>query len=281
MPDVPEMQKTINLVVSESTTLGQFLSGLAPEDWERDSACAEWQVGDVIAHLTQGAIGWAAALNRAVQGDYGPPPGQRPLQPGERGSETTAQAAIETRQATATGDMLSSFVAGYEKLEQQMRELRAEDWEKPCYHRRGVIPVHAYVTRRIQELSIHGWDVRSAFDLDYELSQDATPLLMGVTHRWLHTTFAPLEGVPTPVRFRFEISDPASLREDVVIGSNGFEIESAGGSSPDVTFRCNGSSYILLVFGRLRADGGAAPGRISVAGDRNLAAKFSQWFQGV
>ena len=282
MPAIPDRMSTIELVGAEATSLGQFLSSLSAGDWERESACAEWQVRDVITHLTQAADTWADALHRAMRGDANPPPGGQTLQPGERGSEATAQRAIDQRQATATSEaLLDSYNQGYRKLQQQLEEVRDEDWEKPCFHRRGVLTVHEYVARRVQELAIHGWDVRSAFDPDYQLSPGAATLLSDVTHRWLRTSFAPLEGSDNSARFRFDISNPVTRREDVVIGSDGFEIEPVGEATPDVTFRLDTSSYILLVFGRLRAAGADKSPRISVEGSQDLAGQFSQWFQGV
>ncbi len=285
MPAIPDRRSTIELVGSEATSLGRFLSGLSVEDWERDSACAEWQVRDVITHLTQAADTWADGLRRAMLGDANPPPGGRTLQPGERGSAATAQRAIEQRQTTTPDALLNAYDQGYRKLQQQLEELRDEDWEKPCFHRRGVLTVHEYVGRRVQELAIHAWDVRSAFDPDYQLSQAASALLADVTHRWLRTSFAPLEGVGNSARFRFDISNPVTRQEDVVIdpgiSPSGFEIEPVGEADPDVTFRLDTSSYILLVFGRLRAAGPDQSPRIRLEGSQELAGQFSRWFQGV
>src|SRR5262245_11282519 len=92
------MTEVIELIDAEAAQLRDFLAGLGPEGWSRPSACAEWTVGDVAAHLTQGARTWGDAVTRARAGDYNPPPGQPPLRPGERGSTATAQRAIDFRQ---------------------------------------------------------------------------------------------------------------------------------------------------------------------------------------
>src|SRR5262245_36225281 len=87
-----------DLISAEASQLKDFVAGLDKEAWFRSSPCAGWTVGDVFAHLTQGAHAWCEAITRASAGDANPPPGQQPLRPGERGSEATAQRAIAYRQ---------------------------------------------------------------------------------------------------------------------------------------------------------------------------------------
>src|SRR5437870_11308432 len=81
----------IALISAEASDLRDFLASLDTEAWSRPSACAGWTIGDVLAHLTQGASTWSATITRAIAGDANPPPGEQTLRPGERGSEATAQ----------------------------------------------------------------------------------------------------------------------------------------------------------------------------------------------
>ena len=92
------MTEVIELFRTEASQLRNFLGGLSLEEWSRPSACAGWTIGDVVAHLTQGARTWGEAITRAMAGDFAPPPGQPPLSPGERGSAATAQRAIDFHQ---------------------------------------------------------------------------------------------------------------------------------------------------------------------------------------
>jgi len=48
----------------------------------------------------------------------------------------------------------------------------------------------------------------------------------------------------------------------------------------DVTFRCDTSTAIWLIFGRLTLADAVADGRVQVEGDLELAAAFGQSFQG-
>ena len=94
-----------------------FLAGLNSEAWSRPSACAGWTVGDVVAHLTQGARTWSEAITRARAGDFNMPPGQPPLRPGERGLRPRRSApSISARMGEAA--LLQAFASDYQRLHQ-------------------------------------------------------------------------------------------------------------------------------------------------------------------
>ena len=187
--------------------------------------------------------------------------------------------AIAFRGDKAAADLLQAFTAGADRLVQTALGLTAEDWEKPSFHRRGLIPVHENVTRRIQETAIHGWDIRSAFDPASELSEEAAGLIINVAHRWLNACFVPLSDSES-ARFRFEVSGVASVNEDVVLEGNGFRIEPAGDTPADVTFRSNASAYVLLIYGRLDISSGSTLAQLEIDGPLEKALLFTESFKG-
>jgi uncharacterized protein (TIGR03083 family) len=69
------MTEVVELISAETSQLRDFLTGLRPEEWSRPSACTGWTVGDVFAHVTQGARTWSEAITRARAGDFAQPPG--------------------------------------------------------------------------------------------------------------------------------------------------------------------------------------------------------------
>jgi uncharacterized protein (TIGR03083 family) len=275
------MTEVIELISAEASQLQDFLAGLHPEEWSRPSACAGWTVGDVTAHLTQGARTWSEAITRAKAGDFDPPPGQPPLRPGERGSAATAQRAIDFRQGMGEAALLQAFVSDYQRLHQVLLTLQPDDWDKSCFHRRGVLPVRDYVGLRLQELVIHGWDMRTAFNDAAALSESPLPVLVGLAQRWLSNTFHPVPHLVAPVRYRFDVPGPAPLRQDVLVSQDSFHLVLAADSSADVTFRCRTGDYILLVYGRLPLDRAVDTGRLEIAGNREQACLFPTLFQGV
>jgi uncharacterized protein (TIGR03083 family) len=68
----------VTLLQMESTRLTQYLHALPQEAWSRPSACAQWQVQDVVAHLVGGAEVYAGSISRGLQGDTSPAAGPPP-----------------------------------------------------------------------------------------------------------------------------------------------------------------------------------------------------------
>jgi hypothetical protein len=58
-------------------------------------------------------------------------------------------------------------------------------------------------------------------------------------------------------------------------------MEDAAATPPDVTFRCDTETYVLLVYGRLPLEAAMASGRLWMEGDRQLALAFGQFFRGI
>ena len=274
-----QMADVIDLVNSEATRLGDFLSGLDEQEWTQDSACEGWSIGDVVGHLSSGAEGWANSITRALAGDAGPPPGQSFLAPGERGSDIISQGAISYRQQVGP-KLLDNFSTGYDRLGRMLSELGAEDWEKPCYHRRGTIPIREYVEVRAQELTVHGWDIRSGLDDSAELWEESLALMVGRVPRWLNGAFRPGLGLPAPTLYRFDVSAPVPVHQDILVNGDAFQLAPAAERPADVTFRCNTGNYILFIYGRLELDRAVSAGKVAIQGPQERANNFTAWFQG-
>src|SRR5215469_10249744 len=85
--DSPE--ETVKLIMAESERLTQYLTALPPEAWSTPSACARWEVRDVVAHLAGGAELCTEIISRGLQGDASPPAG-RPA-PGSANAASSAE----------------------------------------------------------------------------------------------------------------------------------------------------------------------------------------------
>ena len=274
-----QMSDVIRLVCSEAERLGEFLSGLNEADWAKDSYCEGWVIGDVVGHLAGGAESWVNSIGRAVDGDYNPPEGQAFLTPGDRASGITAQAARTAYQQQGT-QLLERFKTGYSRLAEVLDGLKPEDWDKLCFHRRGPMTVGDYVEVRLQELTVHGWDIRWGVEPSAEMWPDALGVMVGRVPRWVSNAFMPGLALSTPTRFRFDVAQPVPVHEDYLVTGEEFKVETGRQDPADVTFKCDTGNYILLIFGRLDVAEAVANGRLTVEGPQDLAANFTQWFQG-
>jgi hypothetical protein len=175
---------------------------------------------------------------------------------------------------------LDDFIAGHERLQNVLRTLRDEDWDKPCFHRRGVRPIKDYLGIQLQELALHGWDIRWGLDGAAELWPGSLVALVDLVPRWIGIAFAPGLDLPTPVRYRFDVSSPVAVCEDLVVDGDAHKTEASNTEDADATFHCNTGNYILLMFGRLQVERAVADGRLSVEGSMERAKDFNAWFKG-
>ena len=269
----------VQALTGEASRLRDFLSSMNAQTWTSDSSSEGWTIEDVVAHLAGSAGNWAASITRAVAGDSGPPEGQSFLPPGERASHAIGEAARASRQQFGT-QLLETFTAGHERLRKVLDDLNDEDWDKPCFHRRGVIPVRQYLGIQMQELTLHGWDIRSTFDSTAELWEEPLAFMVGMVPRWIRTAFAPGLDLPTPVRYRFDVSSPVAVHQDLLVDGDSYKLEPSGQEPADVVFRCSTGNYILLTFGRLQVEHAVASGRLSIEGSPDQAKNFNAWFKG-
>ena len=105
-------------------------------------------------------------------------------------------------------------------------------------------------------------------------------MLAGRVPRWLSFAFVPGLNLPAPVRYRFDVSAPVPVQEDVVVTRDSYSIQPSGRGPADVTFRCNTGNYILLIYGRLPPQHGVATGRLAIEGSQREAGNFTAWFKG-
>ena len=277
----------VDVLQSESERIKQYLHALPPETLSRPSACTEWQVQDVIAHLIGVAETYASSVTRGLQGDTSPLPGRPPAGQATAALSAAgiAQRSIEARQRL--GDqLLLAFDAANDHLNGLLARLEPEQRDVPCYHPGGIVKARNFIELRLKELALHEWDIRAALEPDAHLSPASLPAILTTISesiasgslRWAFWSGPPL---PTPVRYRFAVTGAGPGRSDVVVDGSAVRMEDAGGTTAAVTFRCDPETYVLLVYGRLDLEAAIAASRLTIDGDRQQAMAFGQWFRGI
>ena len=251
--------------------LTQYLHTLSAEAWHHPSACAGWEVCDVVAHLALGATFYASTVARGVQGDTAPPAGA-PL-PGV----ANPQRAIAYRERL--GDqVLATFTGRTTHFYQLLQSLSPQDWEKPCYHPLGLRPAQQFITMRLIELAMHAWDIQSALDPTAALFPDSLPVFMervpGIVSLLRMQPDVRRLG---PLRCRFTVTGAVPSQYDLLMTADQVRVESSGATAADVTCRCDTETFVLLMYGRLAPQAAVVNERLVVEGDRGLLT-LGPWF---
>ena len=139
----------------------QYLAALPEDAWTKPSACALWEVRDVVVHLIGNAHAYTGHITRAVRDDTSPPPGGfdptifKTHSPEERRQWVMALAQRPLANRGRFGnDLVSAFSHAWDPFPRFLAALSTQDWHKPCFHSFGIIPVHSLVHGAVSELAI-------------------------------------------------------------------------------------------------------------------------------
>jgi hypothetical protein len=219
-------------------------------------------------------------MTRGLQGDLTP----SGFVPDETLTEDDLRAFVAQHPITLRGqlgdDLLATFCAENDKVDNILTGLKPEDWDTLCYHPASPRPIRTIVLIRLIEFALHGWDIRASFDPQASLSEDALPALLQTIPRAVRRAFRPDANRSRAVRYRFHMTEPVAAPTDILLNADDASVESNSPADADVTFRCDTSTAILVIFGRLPLAEAIADGRVQVEGEPELAAAFGQSFQG-
>lgn len=270
----------VEVLRQEAAAFKERIAALSPEDWDHPSACDGWSVADVVAHLSGQAF--AQNVSRGLQGDSSPPPGATPVT--EHNEDEFArnifQRAFNTR--AEMGDRLQEIL--FQRLDEAVElfdGVAEGQWDNLCYWPPGPEPVHTMLDMRISELSMHAWDVCSQFDPDYRLSDGCVRVLMDTVNRAARRAFRPDPTIPAPQIYRFVIEEPVPAVYELVIANEEVTLrQGEGADSPDVTFQCDGETYVMVMYGRITPDDALVSGKMDWDGSERLALGFGARFLG-
>lgn len=146
--------------------LAEVVAGLTQEQLTAPSAASEWTVADVLSHLGSGAEIGRYPLVAAVTGeDAGAPANQ------EVWDRWNAMAPADQAEAFLGSD--ARLVEAYEGLSDRQRaETQVDLGFLPA-----PVPLATALGMRLNELTLHSWDVRAGLDPSATLREEAAALL--------------------------------------------------------------------------------------------------------
>jgi len=268
----------IKLITAETARLKDYVRDTGPEQWNLDSPCEGWTVGDVIGHL-----GWAAeffgdAISNGRSGTTTAPQGLPEigtLPPAEI-PDFIARMAKEYAHS-ADADLSDAFTSSVDRLNGILASMEDDDWSKECWSFRGLQPASNYVTIRISEVVIHSWDIRFPSDPEASLAPESVPVVLERLPVWLNSLgLADFKSSQTPARYRFQTTGAADFQRDVVTGGDDNKVEDAQGE-PTATLSCDADVLALLVWGRLKPGQVLADGRLSLNAGTGSGDEFAAW----
>ena len=285
---MPMEAERAQLVRTECERVKQYLAALPAEAWTAPSACALWEVRDVVAHLIVASSVYIDSISRGLQDDYSTLEGRpdpsafRHFRLDQRHLMTTAfgQRALALRQDQGE-DLVARFGDAWDHFRELLAQVGSQDWDKPCYHPWGLMSVRAVMNTSIFELAIHGWDIYSVREPSVHLSSEALPVVMAHLADCQHWFFTPDEKLAEPLRYRFALTGALSGQWDIEVEGDRAHMAPSTTTIPaNTTFGCDGETFALMMCGRLGLDAAIGDGRITPTGDLAGVETFKHWFRG-
>ena len=128
-------EERVNITISESDRLKEYLTSLPADSMNQPSACDRWKVQDVVAHMAWVAEAYINRIHESL--DDGSPIGSGREAPGPVSSidfrDSNAQNGISRREGLGE-QVLSDFISKNDELIQLMKGFSPQDWDKPHYY---------------------------------------------------------------------------------------------------------------------------------------------------
>lgn len=276
----PDQQ--VSILKGEIRRFEQYLRGLSHADWDQPSACGEWTVADVIAHILTFSTRYPARIAEALAADA-TSQDRLPRRSRDRvDAAPVAQSAMALRRELGD-DLLECFRDANRSVEAAFDKVRPSDWSRLCFRPRGAETLLNVLNTFIVEMAVHRWDVESPTNAVASLAREPLPLMVErYAHRprWWELVLPPRHP-PLPVRFRFDITDMDVSGTDFVISADGEKYtEVAGDLAATVQLRCDAETFILVAYGRIPPAAAMARGRLTVSGSQEWADMFVARFVG-
>ncbi len=277
MPSIEQQGELVKVLVDN---IRSNTAALSPEQLAQPSACADWQVQDVLSHLIGGADRQADSMRRGRAGDSGPAAGFTPMDSASM-SANNAQRDIQRREQLGDG-LLSAFDSAYAGLQEQIDALGPNEWETPCWHlRRGAISAADYLELRIQELAIHDWDMRRGLEESPQLNADCISTLLSATPKWLGMCFRPGEKLEAPVVYEFDLAPPYESSIIVRVQGDSFDFPAEDEAAERWTVCAEAPAFLLFIYGRITGREAIEANEFAITGEPDLLDRFETWFRGV
>ncbi len=273
--DVTEHKQLTRLLKQESDDLISYLETLTDDQWSVQSACEEWTVADVMGHLF-----WVFndhlfdGTSRALRGDVSAPEGS-PI-PGSisRRERDRWLSDIAKRYSSEYGlNLLPEFKSYAGKVYELWGTLNPGNWDLPRYGFMGPQTISERISTPATETAVHHWDIRSRLHPDTAyLSTECTTLLMKRATGF--SFFEPGAKLTAHERYRVVFDEYTETELDFVNEGDGAYVESPAQSKPEVTFRCDPETMVLIMYGRLALEEAEHANRISYEGESAAAHHF-------
>lgn len=159
--------RIITALRTEHDLLAEFAASLSDDQLAQRSGATEWTIAEALSHLGSGGEITLAGLRNALDGqpapdaDFNPPVWDR----------WNALSAADKRAGAL--EQSAALVTAFDALDRQQRN----SLEIGVFYMPTPLPLATFAGLRLNEVALHGWDVRAGIDPSAELLDTSAEVL--------------------------------------------------------------------------------------------------------
>ena len=236
-----------------------------PKRWDAPTACAGWQVRDVVGHLVDATEGYFPGFDIAYNGGSAPEPlGLRSM------AKLADDHAKSFRKATQD-EMLDRLHDDFARAMREFESLTADDWLGLQVHHpfMGPIPSGFFPIFQLVDYAVHGWDIRQGTGEPHAMAAESADLLAPLIFVLWQAT-ADTSSVTTPFSVGVRLSGVNGGETRLDVSNEGVQFAPGDVSDCAAVLDFDPATFVLTGYGRM--NGG------TVSGDREAAAALRRLF---
>jgi uncharacterized protein (TIGR03083 family) len=236
-----------------------------PARWQTSTACAGWELRDMVGHLLDATESYLAGFEIARHG------GAAPESVGVAGVAKASDEAARAFRSVPRDELLARLRERTDKLMEEFESVSDVDWTGLVIPDRymGALPVMYIAEGMLGGAVVHGWDVREGLGAPHAIAGDAADLLVPfVPLLWWATADTSSVNTPYAIGVRTTGRNGGDTRFDVTRDGLQFgpsEIDTCG-----AILEFDPATLVLTAYNRV--NGG------TVRGDRQLVTDFRSLF---
>ena len=220
-----------------------------PEAWEQPTACANWQVRDVVGHLVDTMESYFVSFDAARSGGKAEPAYGLP------GMAARVDAQARALRSVPQAELLERAHTDYAKLTDILEGLGPDEWAGlvvPHFYM-GPLPAFFYPVFQLIDYGLHSWDIREGKGQAHALSGEVADLLVPFMFVVWQSTFAPAPGT-TPGELGIRVtSGPNAGDTRLRVSAEGLTYEAGDVSDLPTVIEFDPATFVLTAYGRFNA----------------------------
>ncbi len=255
--------RLLSVVRRESDAMFRLVA--EPENWHVPTACAGWEVRDMVGHLVDATESYLTGFELAREG--GPPP----KSVGVSGMAGASNEAALSFRSVARDELLERYRKRTSEILHEFDSLSDADWAGLMIPDRymGPLPAMIVAVGLLGGLVVHAWDVREGLRAPHVVAGDAADLLVPfVFLLWWATADTANVAAPYAIGIRTTGHNGGDTRCEV--SADGLQFLPAGVDDCPGILECDPATLVLTAYNRVNAG--------AVRGDPQVVTMFRSLF---